>query len=80
MRLHDAPKSLRSNGTRARRLWAASGLAEDDFIALLHEAYRRTQENSHRIRKSATEGLYGTKNKMPYFFSVLRSLVDPEPN
>lgn len=77
-RLHDAPRSVRSNGTRARRIWAASGLSEDDFIALLHEAYRRTQENSHRIRKSATEGLYGTKNKMPYYFSVLRSLVDPE--
>ncbi len=60
-------------------MWAASGLPEDDFVALLHEAYRRTQENSHRIRKSATEGLYGTKNKMPYFFSVLQSLVDEGP-
>lgn len=75
-RLHDAPKSLRSNCTRARRLWTESDLAEDDFVGLLHQAYRRTQENSHRIRKSAKAGPFGTKNKMPYFFSVLRSLIE----
>lgn len=74
-RLHDAPKSVRANCTRARRLWGESGLGEDDFVGLLHEAYRRTQENSHRIRKSAADGPYGTKNKMPYFFSVLGGLV-----
>ncbi len=75
-RLHDAPRSFRSNCTRARRLWTDSGLAEDDFVGLLHQAYRRTQENSHRIRKSAKDGPFGTKNKMPYFFSVLRSLLE----
>ena len=74
-RLHDAPKSFRSNCTRARRLWTESDLAEDDFVGLLHQAYRRTQENSHRIRKSSKAGPFGTKNKMPYFFSVLRSLI-----
>ncbi|MGH2460220.1 MAG: helix-turn-helix domain-containing protein [Chloroflexota bacterium] len=75
-RLHDAPKSFRSNCTRARHLWTESDLAEDDFVGLLHQAYRRTQENSHRIRKSAKDGPFGTKNKMPYFFSVLRSLIE----
>ena len=75
-RLHDDDKNLRSNCTRARRLWSTSGLDEEDFVALLHEAYRLTQENSHRIRKSAKVGPYGTKNKMPYFFSVLAQLID----
>ncbi len=74
-RLHDAPKSVRSNCTRACRLWEESGLALDDFVGLLHQAYERTEENSHRIRKSAGAGPYGTKNKMPYFFSVLAGLL-----
>lgn len=77
-RLHDAPKSVRANCTRARRLWERSGLAEDDFVGLLHTAYERTQENAHRIRKAAKDGPYGTKNKMPYFFSVLVSLVEAQ--
>lgn len=77
-RLHDVPQSVRSNCTRARRIWAISGLAEDGFVGLLHEAYRRTQGSSHRIRKSAATGPHGTKNKMPYFFSVLRSLVEDQ--
>lgn len=77
-RLHDAPKSSRANCTRARRLWSTTDLAEDDFVGLLHEAYQRTQDNSHRIRKSAGNGPYGTKNKMPYFFAVLTDLINPE--
>lgn len=79
-RLHDADKNVRSNSTRARRLWASSGLNEDDFVGLLHEAYQRTQDSSHRIRKSAQDGPYGTKNKMPYFFSVLGRLADEAAN
>lgn len=75
-RLHDAPKSVRANCTRVRRLWTRSGLPEDEFVALLHRSYHRTQENSHRIRKSAAAGPYGTKNKMPYFFTVLARLVE----
>ncbi|MHB1132952.1 MAG: helix-turn-helix domain-containing protein [Chloroflexota bacterium] len=75
-RLHDAPKSVRSNCTRARRLWHDSWLGEEAFVALLHQAYERTEENSHRIRKWAKDGPYGTKNKMPYFFSVLVALVE----
>lgn len=75
-RLHDAPKSYRSNCTRARRLWSGSGLSEDDFVGLLHQAYERTEENAHRIRKWAKDAPYGTKNKMPYFFSVLASLLE----
>jgi hypothetical protein len=75
-RLHDQEKNTRSNCTRARRLWVSSELPEDDFVTHLHEAYRRTQESSHRIRKSAQDAPYGTKNKMPYFFSVLARLVE----
>jgi hypothetical protein len=75
-RLHDQDKNTRSNCTRARRLWAASELAEDDFVQYIHEAYQRTQESSHRIRKSAQDAPYGTKNKMPYFFSVLARSVE----
>lgn len=77
-RLHDAPKSVRANCTRARRLWSTSDLTEDDFVGFIHEAYRRTQDNSHRIRKSAGDGPYGTKNKMPYFFAVLTDLINHE--
>jgi hypothetical protein len=77
-RLHDAPRSARSNCTRARRLRDESGLAEEAFIELLHEAYRRTQQNSHRIRKGAPDRAYGAKNKTPYFFAVLSQLVDEE--
>ncbi|MDA8219814.1 MAG: hypothetical protein M0Z94_19620 [Dehalococcoidales bacterium] len=75
-RLHDAPKSFRSNCTRARRLWDDSGLPTDDFVGLLHRAYETTEENAHRIRKSARDGPYGARNKMPYFFSVLAGLVE----
>ena len=77
-RLHDAPKSWRSNCTRARRLWGESGLSEDDFVGLVHKAYERTEENAHRIRKGVKDGPYGTKNKMPYFFAVLAALVEEE--
>lgn len=76
VRLHDLPKSVTGNCTRARRLWRESGLSEDDFVGLLHEAYERTQANARRIRKAAKNAPYGTKNKMPYFFAVLTQLVE----
>lgn len=76
--LHDAPKSWRSNCTRARRIWGEAGISEEDFVGLLHKSYERTEENAHRIRKWAKDGPYGTKNKMPYFFSVLAALVEEE--
>lgn len=76
VRLHDLPKSIMANCTRARRLWRESGLGEDDFVGLVHEAYERTQANARRIRKAAKNAPYGTKNKMPYFFAVLTQLVE----
>ncbi|HEX2037191.1 MAG TPA: hypothetical protein VHS99_23690 [Chloroflexota bacterium] len=73
--LYDAPSSVRANCTRVRRLWAHSARSEAEFVQLLHEAYRRTQDNAHRIRKPAPDGRTNGRNKMPYFLSVLSALV-----
>jgi len=61
-----------SNIGQAQRLWQASGLAEDLFVAHLHTAYTRTR---------AAQGKQGTGqigNKMAYFFEGLRDLLDLE--
>ncbi len=66
----------RSNCTRALRLWGTSNLGEDEFIALLHEARGITQRRGN-IERAATDGSpEGTKNRMPYYFSVVEGLVE----
>ena len=72
-KLHDDPKNVRANITRAARLWKASGLSEDTFYHRLHEAKSITQQQGN-VRKHATDG-YGTINRMPYFFSVVADLL-----
>jgi hypothetical protein len=71
---HDR-KHERSNGTRAMRLWHESGVDEQIFVALLHEARRVTQQRGN-IEREATDGSpEGTKNRMPYYFRVVEDLA-----
>jgi hypothetical protein len=72
--LHDSAHE-RSNRTRAMRLWAESGLDEQTFVDMLHEA--RTITQARQVELEATDGsAEGTKNRMPYFFRVVEDLVD----
>jgi len=71
---HDSDHE-RSNRSRALRLWAESDLTEPVFVGLLHEA-RRIAPARGDILKDATDGSpAGTKNRMPYFFSVVEDLM-----
>jgi hypothetical protein len=74
MILHD-PEHVPSNTTQAMKLWAKSGLDEGDFIALLHQAKQITQSHTGSIKKTAN-GFRGTKNRAPYFFGVLKDLMN----
>jgi hypothetical protein len=55
--------------TQALRLWAQSGLGEADFVEMLYEAKRRTRLYQGK------QGAKGMQNKIAYFFTVLRDLV-----
>ena len=71
---HDEPQVVKSNVTHARHLWQRSGLSEQDFVYhVLYPARARTKQQGN-IRKPAAEG-GGLKNKMPYFFGVVRDLA-----
>ena len=63
-----------SNITQALRIWQESSVSEDDFIELLYQAKKTTLEHSGQIAKPA--GSQGQKNRAPYFFKVLRNLVN----
>lgn len=71
--LHD-PKHIESNIAQAHNIWHESGLSEEEFAEALYEAKRITLEWSGNIRKLANEKT-GLKNRAPYFFQVLRSLI-----
>jgi hypothetical protein len=58
-----------SNVTQVLRLWSGSGQPESDFVEVLYEAKRRTREYQGK------QGARGIQNKMAYFFTVLRDLV-----
>ncbi len=70
--LHDY-EHLKSNITQAMRLYAASGLDENAFVARLYEARSITKDRGN-ISKLATD-VAPLKNKMPYYFAVLRDLL-----
>ncbi len=70
--LHD-PTHIKSNVTRAENLWRASKLAEEEFLQLVREAKTRTLERTGAIKKEA--GYLGFKNQAPYFFQVLKHLL-----
>lgn len=68
---------LSSSITRASRI--LEGLQEDEAINLIEEARARTKEHSASIRKKKAgpaHSIFTSKNKMPYFFSVLKNLCE----
>jgi hypothetical protein len=74
--LHDeAP--FKSTLTRALKIWGDTELYSEEFVQKMGEAKKRTQKYSGSIRKKAEKasGLLPTKNKMPYFFSVLEDIL-----
>ena len=58
-----------ANVTQALRLWAQSGVGEEDFVEMLYEAKRRTRLYQGK------QGAKGMQNKIAYFFTVLRDLA-----
>lgn len=75
LEFHDS-EHLASNRTQARNLWRASGLEVEDFVELLYIVRGITRERGN-IEKLAATGtgskLPSTRNKMPYYFAVLRN-------
>ena len=66
----------RSNRTRAMRLWASSDLDDNTFVEMMYEA-RKVAQGKGNITRDATDGSpQGTKNRMPYFFTVLEGLLE----
>jgi len=65
----------RPNRSRALRLWVESDLTEQQFVDLMHQARKITQARGN-IARDATDGSpVETKNRMPYYFSVLEDLL-----
>lgn len=63
---------LSSNRTQAARLWRASLLDEADFIEVMYSA-RAIVRSRGNIEKCATSGPPHLRNRMPYFFAILRN-------
>ena len=72
--LHDE-EHVPSNIGQAARLWKTSGTSEDHFLQLMHEARTITKKRGNIQKRAAAGGEYGLRNRMPYFFSVLRDLL-----
>jgi len=74
-RLNDDPGNLRSNTTRATRLWKASGLPEDRFVTdVLYQARSLAQQQGN-VTKRAGAGVAGPINRVPYFFAIVEDLL-----
>ncbi len=65
---------LPSTVSRAVNLYRQSGWALDPFLDALYEARRITQERTASIKTASPQKL-GPKPKVPYFFSVVESLI-----
>jgi biotin operon repressor len=65
---------LSSTVSRAVNLYRQSGWELDPFLDGLYEARRITQERTGSIKTESPQKL-GPKPKVPYFFSVLESLI-----
>ena len=72
--LHDAEHTP-SNISQAMRLYKASGLSEDAFVDRLYEARSITKQRGNISKAAHADGVPGLKNKMPYYFAVLRDLL-----
>lgn len=71
--LHDDDHQPQNRG-QAARLWKTSGRSEESFGQALIEAKAITLE--HDVKKRAkVGGEWGARNKMPYYFVVLRDLL-----
>ena len=71
--LHD-DEHIAQNLGQAGRLWKASGWSEASFGQALAEAKEITLRRD--IKKRATiGGEIGARNKMPYYFKVLRDVL-----
>jgi predicted alpha/beta-fold hydrolase len=66
--------SVDASTARAVALWRESGASEPEFLAALREARTRTQRFTGLITKQRGDG--NGKNKMPYFFTVLKRLLN----
>ena len=74
LELHDDEQHIKSNITRAANLWQQTGMSEQDFVYHVLYPARSTTKQQANIRKPAAQG-GGLKNKMPYFFGVVRDLA-----
>ena len=71
---------LSSNRTRFYKLWRHANVSEEAFLGLAFEARARTKARGN-IEKPAKGGIYpGLRNKVPYFFQVLDSLIAAQPS
>ena len=69
------PTHTRSNRTQIHNLWHKSGLSEKEFAQVMYEARKLTKQFAI-IRPGEKEPPPGqTRNRMPYFFTVLRDLL-----
>ena len=67
---------LPSNIGQAARLWKASGLSEAAFVSRLFEARSITKQRGDiKKRASGEAGEWGMRNRMPYYFAVVRDLL-----
>ena len=66
---------LKPNISHAARLWKASGLSEDAFCHRLYEAASITKGYDIQKRADGEAGKWGARNKMPYYFVVLRDIL-----
>jgi len=73
--LHDS-EHVKSNITQAFRLMQQAGMSETVFMQKMTEARAITKERGN-IKKPADE--FGTKNKVPYWFAVLKDLLGMKP-
>ena len=72
--LHDTEHTP-SNISQAMHLYKASGLNESAFVARLYEARSITKQRGNISKDAQGNDLPGLKNKMPYYFAVLRDLL-----
>ena len=72
---HD-DEHLQSNIGQAARIWKDSGLNEAAFVGRLYEARSITKQRGDiQKRASGDAGEWGARNRMPYFFVVVRDLL-----
>lgn len=67
---------LRSSLSQMVNIYIQSGLEMDNFIDVVYDARLRTKEYAGSVSKESQNGKYGGKNRMPYFFKVVRNLVE----